>query len=156
VNHGSVSLLGDAQQQPAHLSIRDVSLLRSFPGGLGGTVSYTFQDAVSPNAQVPVTNSPKHLIQASISVPIIKQKVFASMDLQYLSNRETLAGRYSGAYAVPNFTFFSRNVLKGWGVSASIYNPFNQKYADPGGDGLAEDVIFQDGRNVRIKVGHEF
>ena len=78
------------------------------------------------------------------------------MDLQYLSNRETLAGRYSGAYAVPNFTFFSRNVLKGWGVSASIYNPFNQKYADPGGDGLAEDVIFQDGRNVRIKVGHEF
>jgi outer membrane receptor for ferrienterochelin and colicins len=134
----------------------EVSLLKSFPGGLEGSVSYTFQDAVSPNAQVPVTNSPKHLIQAGISVPVVRQKVFASMNLQYLSRRETLAGQYSAAYAVPNFTFFSRNVLKGWEVSASIYNPFNEKYADPSGDGLSEDVISQDGRNFRIKVGHVF
>jgi outer membrane receptor for ferrienterochelin and colicins len=134
----------------------DVSLLRSFPGGLEGTVSYTFQDAVNPDGLVPVTNSPKHLLQASISVPVVRQKLFASMDLQYLSNRETLAGRYSGAYAVPNFTFFTRNVFKGWEVSASIYNPFNEKYADPSGDGLAEDTIVQDGRNFRIKVGHVF
>jgi len=49
----------------------DVSLLRSFPGGLEGSVSYTFQDAVSSNAQVPDTDSPKHLVQAGISVPII-------------------------------------------------------------------------------------
>ena len=78
------------------------------------------------------------------------------MDLQYLSNRETLAGRYSGAYAAPNFTLFSRNVLKGWEVSASIYNPFNEKYAAPSGDGLTQDVISQDGRNFRIKVGNVF
>jgi outer membrane receptor for ferrienterochelin and colicins len=134
----------------------EVSLSRSFPGGLEGAVSYTFQDAISPNSQVPVTNSPKHLIQASISVPIIKQKLFASMDLQYLSKRETLTGQYSGAYAVPNFTLFSRDSLKGWNFSASIYNSFNEKYTDPGGDGLAEDVIVQDGRTVRVKVEHVF
>ena len=78
------------------------------------------------------------------------------MDLQYLSKRATLTGQYSGAYVIPNFTLFSRNVLKGWEVSASLYNVFNQKYADPAGNGLAEDVIVQDGRTFRIKVGYRF
>ena len=105
---------------------------------------------------MPVTNSPKHLVQASLSVPLIKQKVFASMDLQYVSKRATLAGQYSGAYAVPNFTLFSRNILARWEISASLYNAFNQKYADPAGNGLAEDTIFQDGRTFRIKVGYRF
>jgi iron complex outermembrane receptor protein len=134
----------------------ELGLSRSLPGGLEGTVSYTFQDAISPNDQRPVTNSPKHLIQASVSVPVIKQKVFASMNLQDLSNRETLAGQYSGAYTITNFTLFSRNVIKGWEASASLYNAFNQKYADPGGNGLAEDVLFQNGRNFRIKVGYRY
>jgi len=39
---------------------------------------------------------------------------------------------------------------------ASLYNAFKQKYADPGGAGLAEDSIVQDGRNFRIKVGYNF
>jgi len=134
----------------------ELGLSRSVAGGLEGTVSYTFQDAISPKNQIPVTNSPKHLIQASFSVPVIKQKVFASMNLQYLSKRETLAGQYSGAYTTTNFTLFSRNVIKGWEVSAGLYNAFNQKFADPGGNGLAEDVLFQDGRNCRVKVGYRF
>jgi iron complex outermembrane receptor protein len=102
------------------------------------------------------TNSPKHLVQASLSVPIIKQKVFAGVDLQFVSKRATLAGEYTGAYIVPNFTLFTRNVLKGLEVSASLYNGINQRYADPVGDGLAENTIVQDGRTFRIKVGYRF
>ena len=89
-------------------------------------------------------------------MPLIKQKLFASMDLQYVSKRVTLAGQYSTAYAVPNFTLFSRNILARWQISASLYNAFNQKFADPAGNGLAEDAIFQDGRTYRIKVGYRF
>ena len=134
----------------------DFALSRRLPGGLEGTVSYSFQDATNPSTRMPVTNSPKHLVQASLSVPLIRQKVFASMDLQYVSKRATLTGQYTGAYVVPNFTLFSRNVLRGWEVSASLYNAFNQKYADPAGNGLAENVIVQDGRTFRIKVGYKF
>ena len=139
-----------------HLRGLEFGLSRKLRDGVEGTVSYTFQDAINPNTGLAITNSPKHLIQASLSVPLVKQKVFASMDLQYLSNRETLAGQYSGAYTVTNFTLFSRKVIKGWEVSASLYNAFNKKYADPGGAGLAEDVIVQDGRTFRIKVGYRY
>jgi outer membrane receptor for ferrienterochelin and colicins len=134
----------------------DLELKRKLPGGLEGTVSYSFQDASNPNARMPLTNSPRHLFQASLSVPLFKQKVFASMNLQYVSQRETLTGKYSAAYVIPNLTLFSRDLLKGWEFSASLYNVFNHEYADPAGNGLAENALFQDGRNFRIKVGYRF
>jgi hypothetical protein len=75
---------------------------------------------------MPVTNSRTHIFQASLAVPLVKQRVFASMDLQYLGKRVTLAGGSVGAYVLPNFTLFTRKVLRGWEVSASVYNAFNQ------------------------------
>jgi len=134
----------------------DFELARKLPRGLEGTVSYSFQDVTNTTTRVPVTNSPKHLVQASLSAPLIRQKVFLSMDLQYLSRRITLTGQSTAAYVLPSVTLFSRNVLKGWEGSVSLYNVFNQKYADPGGNGLTEDALFQDGRSFRIKVGYRF
>jgi outer membrane receptor protein involved in Fe transport len=134
----------------------ELELARKLPRGLEGTVSYSFQDAANATTRVPVTNSPKHLIQASLSAPLIKQELFLSMDLQYVSRRTTLTGQSAAAYIIPNVTLFSRNVLKGWEVSASLYNMFNYKYADPAGNGLAEDTIIQDGRSFRFKVGYRF
>jgi outer membrane receptor for ferrienterochelin and colicins len=145
VNAGSLDLQG-----------LEFALSRSLPRGLEGTVSYSFQEATDPSTRMPVTNAPKHLIQTSLSVPLVKRKIFASMDLQYVSKRATLTGVYTGAYVVPNFTLFARDIFKRWEFSASLYNGFNQKYADPGGNGLVENTIVQDGRSFRIKVGYKF
>ena len=134
----------------------DFSLSRTLPGGLDATVSYSFQDAENASTRMAVTNSPKHIVQANLSVPIVKRMIFASMDLQFVSTRATLAGEYTGAEVVPNFTVFTRDVLKGWEISASVYNGINQKYADPAGNGLAEDTITQDGRTFRVKVQYKF
>jgi outer membrane receptor protein involved in Fe transport len=138
------------------LNIRgfDFALYRTLPGGLEGAVSYSFQD-VTDSARAAVPNAPKHLVQARLSVPLIQRKIFASMDLQFVSTRDTLAGQYTGAYVVPNFTLFTQDVLKRWEVSVSLYNAFNRIYADPVGNGLAENVVFQDGRTFRIKVGYK-
>ena len=145
VNAGSLNLRG-----------LEVALSRSLPRGLEGTASYSFQEATNTSTRMAVTNAPKHLVQAGLSVPLVAQKVFASMDLQYVSERVTLAGPYAGAYVVPNFTLFARDVSKRWEISASLYNAFNQRYADPSGNGLVENVIVQDGRGFRVKVGYKF
>ena len=143
VNAGSLSLQG-----------LEFALSRNLPRGLEGTASYSFQQATNTSTRIAVTNAPKHLIQASLSVPLVKQKVFASMDLQYVSKRAILAGPYLGAYVVPNFTLFARDISKRWEISASLYNAFNRRYADPSGNGLAENI--HDGRSFRIKVGYKF
>jgi len=65
-------------------------------------------------------------------------------------------GGSSESYVLPNFTLFSRNVFDRWEISASLYNAFNQKYGDPVGNGLAENIIIQNGRGFRIKVGYKF
>ena len=145
VNGGSLDLRGAT-----------LALSRSLPAGMEGSISYTYQDATDPKAIMLVTNSPHQLVQANFSAPLVKQKLYASVDLQGLSRRETLTGQYAGAYAVTNFTLFTRNVFKGWQISASLYNAFNRKYADPGGNGLVEDTIVQDGRTFRVKAGYQF
>jgi outer membrane receptor for ferrienterochelin and colicins len=142
-NAGSMSLRGF-----------DFALSRALPGGLEGGVSYSFQD-VTDSTRAAVPNAPKHLVQARLSVPLIQRKIFASMDLQFVSTRDTLAGQYAGAYVVPNFTLFTQNVFRRWEVSASLYNAFNRIYADPVGNGLAQNVVFQDGRTFRIKIGYK-
>lgn len=134
----------------------EFALSRNLPAGMEGTVSYSFQNAKDESSSTAVPNAPKHLAQASLSEPLIRRKIFASMDLQFVSDRATLAGSYTGSYLVPNFTLFTRNVVKGWEASASLYNAFNRKYADPAGEGLPENVIVQDGRTFRIKVGYRF
>jgi outer membrane receptor for ferrienterochelin and colicins len=134
----------------------DFAFSRKLPTGFEATVSYSYQDVTNPSTQIPVTNSPKHILQASLAVPLIHQKMFASMDLQYLSKRATLLGGYVSGYVLPNFTLFSRKVLKGWEVSASLYNAFNQKYEDPASNGQATDTLVQDGRTFRVKVGYKF
>jgi len=134
----------------------DFALSRKLPAGLEAAVSYSYQDVTEPSTTTPVTNSPKHILQASVSLPLIKQKVFASTDLQYLSKRATRSGGYGGAYVVQNFTLFSRKVLKGWEVSASLYNAFNNEYADPASNGQLADTLVQDGRTFRVKVGYKF
>jgi iron complex outermembrane receptor protein len=145
VNAGSLDLRG-----------LEFAISRKLRGGVEGAFSYSLQDAINTSTRLPLTNSPKQLVQASLSVPLIKQKLFASMDLQYLSKRLTLEGQYTGSYVLPNITLFSRDVLKRWEISASLYNAFNQKYNDPAGNGLVEDAIPQDGRTFRFKVGYKF
>jgi iron complex outermembrane receptor protein len=133
----------------------EISLKKESRSGLEAGVSLSLQDANQVGTQTPLTNSPHVLGQSNLSVPLFKRKLFASMDLDYVSRRRTVAGNYVGAYALPDFTLFSR-ATRHWEVAASLYNAFNQKYGDPGNIGDPEDIIYQNGRNYRLKFTYHF
>jgi len=94
--------------------------------------------------------------QANLSVPLLNKKVFASMTLQCVSKRKAEDGSYAGAYALPNFTLSSPNAVRRWEFSASVYNAFNDIYGDPASVAHVEDVIYQNGRNFRLKFTYHF
>ena len=145
LNSGRVDLTG-----------AEFTVKRQSRNGLEAGLSLSLQSAKDLEHPGPLTNSPHVLGQASFSVPLFKKKLFASMDLQYVSERRTLAGDFAGAYALPNFTLFCQKALQRWELSASVYNAFNETYGDPASVGHVQDIIFQDGRNFRLKFTYHF
>jgi iron complex outermembrane receptor protein len=127
--------------------------------GLKARLSYTFADGTEEAAGIDkrwLRNSPRHLGQASVSVPLWADKIFASLEVQMMSKRATLADRTVPGFVLVNATLFSRELVKNLEASASIYNLFDQRYRDPAGPDFTQDSIEQDGRTFRVKLTYHF
>lgn len=133
----------------------EAALKKKSAAGFEAAVTFSLQDAKNLDGS-PLTNSPHEVGQASVSVPLLNRRLFASANLNYVSRRRTLAGNYAGAYVVPNLTLFSPSLLRGWEISASLYNAFNRLYGDPGAEEHRQDVILQDGRSFRFTLTRHF
>lgn len=137
------------------------------PRGLRGLASYTFADTEDEATGQPLDNAPQHLAKLNLSVPVWAEKVFASFEMQAVSDRQTVAGLETDAYVVFNFTLFSVELVKGLELSASVYNLFDEHYRHPvsadfaytgpiSGDPIAHDSLEQDGRTFRVKLTYRF
>lgn len=137
------------------------------PWGLRTLASYTFTDTEDQATGQGLDNSPQHLGKLNLSLPLWREKVFAGLEVQAMSSRKTVAGNESGAFCIANFTLFSRELVKGLELSASIYNLFDQRYTHPvsgdftytgpvSGTPIALDTVRQDGRQFRIKATWKF
>jgi len=134
----------------------ELTLKRQSRTGLEAGASLSLEDARDLAMAGPLINSPHVLGQVNLSVPLLHKKMFASMNLQGVSRRKTEAGRYAGAYALPNFTLYSPEALKHWEFSASLFNAFNEIYGDPASVAHLQDIIYQDGRTFRLKFVYYF
>ena len=124
--------------------------------GLEGRVSYSLQEASDEKTDELLTNSPKHLVKGNLIVPLLRERLFLSLEEQYTSERKTVSGNEAGGYAVTNLTLFGHHFLKGLELSASVYNLFDKKFSDPASEALLQDTIQQDGRNFRFKLTYAF
>jgi iron complex outermembrane receptor protein len=112
-------------------------------------VSYALQSAVQQETLAPLPNSPRHMFKARISVPGPMDRSYISMEGQYLSSRETLAGAKVSPAAL-----FNISVVQPLGRSTELYgsvrNMFNAQYSDPVSSQHRQDAILQNGRTARI------
>jgi outer membrane receptor for ferrienterochelin and colicins len=134
----------------------EVELDGRLAGGLQGRASYSYVDAEQPVTQQILANSPQHLGKLNVSYPAVRKRLFASIDAQYTSSVQTLAGNTLSGFSVANFTVLGHALGKHADLSGSVYNVFNKKYFDPGRPEDVQDSIQQDGRNFRIKVTVRF
>jgi iron complex outermembrane receptor protein len=124
--------------------------------GLQGQVSYSFQDSYIQQTGATLTNSPRHMVKFNLKAPLIRERLFAGLNLLYMSSRKTLAGNEVGGYVVPNLTLSTQKLMRGFDLSFSMYNFSNTKYGEPGGEEHIQDVLWQDGRTFRFKVSYLF
>jgi len=124
--------------------------------GLRARASYAYTYTEDSATGQRLSNSPEHLGQLQLSVPLWRDKLFASMELEAMSVRQTASGNNVGPVWLVNATLFSQKIAKGLEVSASIYNLFGWRYSDPVSPDFSQDSIQQDGRQFRLKLTYKF
>ena len=127
-----------------------------FPGGLQGRASYSYNDNQRTQFEQLLTRSPEHLAKLNLIVPMLQQRLSASLDSQFNGPATTLAGASTSSFQVFNLTLLGHAIGKHLDISASAYNLLDKKYFDPASPGLPEDKIQQNGRNFRAKLTARF
>ena len=123
---------------------------------LEGRLSYTYQQSSVVGGMTNNPNSPTHMVKLNLTAPLWPEKLFAGLEVQYVSQRATVAGGTAGGYTLTNLNLYSRHWLPGVELSGGLYNLFNVYYVDPAGPSSSPDVITQYGRNFRLRLSLEF
>ena len=124
--------------------------------GLSAGVSYAFQKSDYSNSDLVWANSPRHLAKFNISVPLIRDALFLSLEEQYTSRLSTLSRASAGNYFLTNLTLYWKNVFRTIDFSGSIYNLFDRNYRLPATEDHVQDAIAQDGVSFRAKLTYRF
>jgi outer membrane receptor for ferrienterochelin and colicins len=124
--------------------------------GWEGRLSYTNQRVQDKQTGALLTNSPRHLAKLNLVAPLWREKLFLDLEEQYTSRRKTLSGTSTGGFAITNLTLLGHQLLPGLEFSASIYNIFDNNYADPVSAAHLQTSIAQDGRTYRCKLSYSF
>jgi outer membrane receptor for ferrienterochelin and colicin len=120
--------------------------------GVSGDLSYSLQRTEDRATGIVLTNSPGQMVQLQLQSPIPGFPIVAGLDAEYMSARLTLAGNQAGSHTLTNFSLLAPRAFQRFDLSATFYNVFNTKYADPVPDGFTQDVIPQDGRSMRVRA----
>jgi len=134
----------------------EIELDGKLDNGYAGRISYTHQKTEDKDTGNILSNSPRNLAKANVTVPIFRGMVFLGIEEQYTGRRKTLASNEVDDYFVTNVTLFTQNVIEGLEASASVYNLFDESYHDPGAGEHTQDEIEQDGITYRFKLAYKF
>jgi len=119
--------------------------------GVQALMSYAFQSAVDvdedPRPRLP--NSPRHMAQARLSARGFSPRSSVSVNGQYLSSRETLAGTTVSAATTFDVTMV-QPLGHSWEIFGGVRNIFDNQYADPVSSVHLQDSVSQNGRTARI------
>jgi iron complex outermembrane receptor protein len=134
----------------------ETDLEGKWSAGINTRLSYTFQTVHDRQTGNILVDSPRHMAKFNFIVPLVKNRLFAGLDVLYNSSRITLAGQKTSGFVLPNATLVGLPLGKGLELSASIYNLFDTKYGYPGGEENSQDILYQDGRIFGLKLTYTF
>jgi outer membrane receptor for ferrienterochelin and colicin len=120
--------------------------------GLNGTASYSFQETKDRDTKQFLSSSPRNLGKLNLIQPLLKQRMFVSLDAQYRSRIHTLSGGSVSPFSVFNINLLGRKIGEHMDLSAGLYNVLDKRYFDPSSSENLQDAIQQDGRTFRVKM----
>ncbi|MGR9052810.1 MAG: TonB-dependent receptor plug domain-containing protein, partial [Gammaproteobacteria bacterium] len=133
----------------------DTELNGQWQNGWRVSLGYSYQQSKVNNQSRFPENSPAHTAKINLIAPLWEDRLFAGLNVNYMSRRNTFAAKVSERF-LAHFTLYSTGMVKGLELSGSIYNLFDTTFDDPSTSDLAADVIRQNGRLFMVKLNYEY
>lgn len=125
--------------------------------GLRLRAGYTYADARDDETGARLSNSPEHLVQFNLAVPLYRENVFAGLEVLGMSRRKAaVSEEMAPGFWIANLTLFSRELVRGLEASASVYNLFDNRYFDPVSPDFTQSFLESDGRMFRVKLTYRY
>jgi len=134
----------------------ETALDTKWDNGIRGRAAYSHVQTWDKTTESTLANSPEHMINFNLILPIIKDTLFAGIETKYTSKRKTLTSDHTNDSVVTNLTLTYENVIKRLELQVGIFNLFDEEYGHPGFAEHVQDVIEQDGRTVGAKLTYRF
>ncbi len=134
----------------------EAALHGRWTSGWRARTSYSYVHAEDAETGAILANSPRHLAKLNLIAPVLKDTLFAGLEIQYNGSSKTLAGNRADDFVLTNLALTYRSPSKRLEIAAGLYNLFDVKYGYPGFGEHAQDTIEQDGRTFRIKLTYRF
>lgn len=127
---------------------------------LKGSISW--QRAINSDTGEWLNNSPRRLAKVNYTTPLFGNTARLGLEMQFVSPRLNALGNLVGGHGITNLTLGSQKLAKNLEVSASVYDLFDRRHADPASDehydfnGRSLESIRQDGRSFRVNMIYKF
>ena len=122
--------------------------------GLEISAGYTLQEAKDSVAGARLSNQPRHLLKAGLSLPL--RRFTASLRTVLESARKTIWGTRTPGFALVNANMISEPLFGHLRLSLAVRNLFDAAYKLPGGFEHTPAAIVQEGRTVSLKAEWTF
>jgi outer membrane receptor for ferrienterochelin and colicins len=123
------------------------------PSGWSSHASYTATATTDDLLGKPLENSPPTQVKVASSLPLGRWAT-GSAEVIYVGPMTDYRQGRLASYVLPNVTFASRPLLRGWLFSSSLYNALDRRWNSPAGPNDPESEIQMDGRSWRFQVGY--
>jgi outer membrane receptor for ferrienterochelin and colicins len=145
----------------------EVELNGRLPSGVEARLSYTYQDAWNPVTGAWLLDSPRNLAKVNLSSPLIRQFVSGGIEAQFMSRCVVWPNyylgdppSYSGTPVSLNATLYSKELWRGFSLSATAYNLVGRPLGDPSGSYNEQNHVLSgvpsllpdDRRTFRVKL----
>jgi outer membrane receptor for ferrienterochelin and colicins len=140
----------------AHAEGLELQLEGRYASGIVARGSYALQRTEDAHTGQVLSDSPRHLAKLNLSVPLYRNKLYGSLEVQYNSSAITPGRETAPGYMLLNGTVFARKLTKGAGFSFSAYNLLNSRYSTTSTGSLLQETIQQNGRTVRAELTYKF
>ncbi|MDZ7637231.1 MAG: TonB-dependent receptor [Bryobacterales bacterium] len=117
---------------------------------LEATGSYVRQAASNPDLEQHLPNSPRSIAKGRAAVPLLRNRLYLSSQVQYLSSRETRSGLGLRPATLADLTISTRRLFQGYDLVGGMRNALNWQYDHP--VDLSVEQIRANGRTLFVKL----